>query len=95
MTQEIFDFYESLADYYHLIFEDWDRSIHRQAKVLDSLISRELPRRPLSILDCACGIGTQALGFASLGHHVVASDLSAAEIQRATSLWLEMATRWV
>jgi glycine/sarcosine N-methyltransferase len=83
MTQEIFDFYESLADYYHLIFEDWDRSIHRQAKVLDSLISRELPRRPLSILDCACGIGTQALGFASLGHHVVASDLSAAEIQRA------------
>jgi glycine/sarcosine N-methyltransferase len=83
MTHEILDFYESLADYYHLIFEDWDRSIHWQAKVLDLLISRELPGRPLKILDCACGIGTQALGFASLGHHVVASDLSATSVRRA------------
>jgi len=83
MTHEILDFYESLADYYHLIFEDWDRSIHQQAKVLDLLISRELSGRPLKILDCACGIGTQALGFASLGHQVVASDLSATEVRRA------------
>jgi glycine/sarcosine N-methyltransferase len=83
MTREILDFYESLAEYYHLIFEDWDRSIHRQAKVLDLLISRELSKRPLNILDCACGIGTQALGFASLGHHVVASDLSVMEVRRA------------
>ena len=83
MAHEILDFYESLADYYHLIFEDWDRSIHWQAKVLDLLISRELPGRPLKILDCACGIGTQALGFASLGHPVVASDLSATAVQRA------------
>ena len=83
MTREILDFYESLADYYHLIFEDWDRSIQRQAKILDLIISRELPKRPLNVLDCACGIGTQALGFASLGHHVVASDLSAMEVRRA------------
>jgi glycine/sarcosine N-methyltransferase len=83
MTHEIRDFYESLADFYHLIYEDWDRSIHRQAEILDGLISRELPKRPLDILDCACGIGTQALGFALLGHHVVASDLSAMAVQRA------------
>lgn len=60
MTQELSGFYESLGDYYHLIFEDWDSSIYRQAKVLDFLISRELRGRPLNILDCACGIGTQA-----------------------------------
>ena len=83
MTHPILDFYESLANYYHLIFEDWDQTIHRQAKVLDSLISRELPERPLTILDCACGIGTQALGFASLGHHVVASDLSPSAVEVA------------
>jgi glycine/sarcosine N-methyltransferase len=83
MTHQVLDLYEALADYYHLIFEDWDRSILRQAKVLDLLISRELPGRPLNILDCACGIGTQALGLASLGHHVVASDLSPAEVRRA------------
>jgi glycine/sarcosine N-methyltransferase len=84
MENQVFDFYESLADYYHLIFEDWDRSIHWQAGVLDLLISRELPVRPLDILDCACGIGTQALGFASFGHRVVASDLSRAAVTRAT-----------
>jgi glycine/sarcosine N-methyltransferase len=84
MRNHVFDFYESLADYYHLIFEDWDRSIHRQAGVLDLLISRELPRRPLNMLDCACGIGTQTLGFASFGHRVVASDLSRAAVNRAT-----------
>jgi glycine/sarcosine N-methyltransferase len=83
MTHQVLDFYEALAEYYHLIFEDWDRSIRRQAKVLDLLISRELPGQPLNILDCACGIGTQALGLASLGHHVVASDLSPAEVRRA------------
>jgi glycine/sarcosine N-methyltransferase len=83
MTHPNLDFYESLADCYHLIFEDWDRSIHQQARVLDLVIARELPGRPLSILDCACGIGTQALGFASLGHHVVASDLSPNAVRRA------------
>jgi glycine/sarcosine N-methyltransferase len=83
MAHKTIDFYESLADYYHLIFEDWDRSIHRQAQALDLVISRELPGRPLKILDCACGIGTQALGFASMGHDVVGSDLSEAEVRRA------------
>jgi glycine/sarcosine N-methyltransferase len=83
MAHEIFDFYESLAGYFHLIFEDWDRSIHWQAKILDLIITRELPGRPLNILDCACGIGTQALGFASFGHRVVASDLSRAAVNRA------------
>jgi SAM-dependent methyltransferase len=83
MTHEILDLYESLADHYHLIFDDWDQSMHRQARVLDRLISRELPGRPLNILDCCCGIGTQVLGFASLGHHVVASDLSAMAVRRA------------
>lgn len=37
----------------------------------------------LSILDVACGIGTQALGLAALGHRVTASDLSAGAVKRA------------
>jgi 2-polyprenyl-3-methyl-5-hydroxy-6-metoxy-1,4-benzoquinol methylase len=37
----------------------------------------------LKILDCACGIGTQALGLAAFGHQVIASDLSQAEVNRA------------
>jgi len=42
MSETTFDFYESLADYYHLIFEDWDRSIERQARVLNSIIAAEV-----------------------------------------------------
>lgn len=76
-------FYDSLATHYHLIFRDWNQSIHRQANTLNAILTSELPNRPLTILDCACGIGTQALGLASLGHHVVASDLSPVAVARA------------
>jgi 2-polyprenyl-3-methyl-5-hydroxy-6-metoxy-1,4-benzoquinol methylase len=83
MSETISDFYDSLADYYHLIFEDWDRSIARQAKALNSILAAEISQSSLRILDCACGIGTQAIGFAKAGHQVVASDLSPAAVTRA------------
>ncbi|MFD8690071.1 class I SAM-dependent methyltransferase [Streptomyces sp. NPDC059651] len=35
------------------------------------------------MLDCACGIGTQALGLAALGYRVTGSDLSPAAVSRA------------
>lgn len=79
----VLGFYEPLASYYHLIFEDWNRAINRQAKVLNLLLKEHLPDRPLRILDCACGIGTQTLGFAKSGHQVTASDLSEAAVTRA------------
>jgi glycine/sarcosine N-methyltransferase len=84
VTNKVLNFYEPLATYYHLIFEDWDKAIERQAKILDAVLARHIARRPLKILDCACGIGTQALGLAALGHQVVASDLTPAEVKRAT-----------
>jgi SAM-dependent methyltransferase len=83
MTNDPSAFYNELADYYHLIFDDWDRSIARQATVLNGLLASQLGNAPLNILDCACGIGTQAIGLAQLGHHVVASDLSPAAVRRA------------
>jgi 2-polyprenyl-3-methyl-5-hydroxy-6-metoxy-1,4-benzoquinol methylase len=83
MEDAAFELYEALADHYHLIFEDWDKSIARQAATLNPLLHSVLPRTPLRILDCACGIGTQAIGFAQAGHDVVASDLSPAAIARA------------
>lgn len=66
-----------------MIFEDWDLAIDRQAKVLDRLLNAQHEGRPLRILDCACGIGTQAIGFAKLGHQVTASDLCEAAVTRA------------
>ena len=84
MAETVLSFYSSLADYYHLIFEDWEASVARQASILNPLIATHIPGHPLKILDCACGIGTQSLGFASSGHHVFGSDLSPAAIARAS-----------
>jgi SAM-dependent methyltransferase len=77
------DFYEALAESYHLIFDDWDKSIERQAGVLNPLIVKHTGRSSVNLLDCACGIGTQAIGFAQAGHCVVASDSSRAAVDRA------------
>jgi len=83
MAEPVLDFYDSLAPHYHLIFDDWDQTIARQARVLDQILAAHNPSPSLKVLDCACGIGTQAIGLASLGHQVVASDLSPAAIARA------------
>ena len=83
MPDSVSDFYNELADSYHLIFDDWDSAIKRQANALGSLLTKQSSGSPLRILDCACGIGTQAIGLAMLGHHVVASDLSPAAVHRA------------
>jgi len=55
------EFYDALALFYHLIFEDWEASIERQSAALDSVIRsfRGRPRR--SVLDVACRIGTQSV----------------------------------
>jgi glycine/sarcosine N-methyltransferase len=83
MAGNIVDFYEDLADFYHLIFEDWDTAIERQAEILGHLLTVEIDGSSLKVLDCACGIGTQAIGLAKIGHQVVASDLSEAAVHRA------------
>lgn len=83
MNDPILSFYDSLAPWYHLIFEDWEKSIQRQSEALNRLLISELGPDPLRILDCACGIGTQTIGLAGLGHGVVGSDLSRQAIERA------------
>ncbi len=82
MTERVKSFYDELASNYHLIFEDWEASIKRQAAVLGSILERELSSTKLRILDCACGIGTQTLGLASCGYRVTACDLSSAAVKR-------------
>jgi hypothetical protein len=41
MTERILSFYEPLADYYHLIFDDWNAAIERQAKILNPLLAHK------------------------------------------------------
>lgn len=84
MPEGVKSFYDQLASNYHLIFEDWEASIRRQAAVLGAILERECgsPAR-IKILDCACGIGTQSLGLARLGFQMTACDLSALAVERA------------
>jgi SAM-dependent methyltransferase len=77
------DFYDHLAPFYHLIYTDWDASMRRQATVLDSIIKEFWEDSVTTVLDVACGIGTQALGLAQLGYFVTGSDLSGAELEVA------------
>lgn len=80
---KIIQFYDEMADYYHLIFQDWDISIQRQASILNHMFEKLNITRNDTILDCACGIGTQALGLANLGYNITGSDISEGEIERA------------
>jgi glycine/sarcosine N-methyltransferase len=75
--------YDDLADDYHLIFENWEASMVRQAETLGLILQRECGSpESIRVLDCACGIGTQSLGLAKLGFTVIASDLSARAVAR-------------
>ncbi|MGW2590075.1 class I SAM-dependent methyltransferase [Streptomyces sp. NPDC001515] len=79
------DFYDDLAHDYHLMFRDWDASMAHQAEVLGALVRRSLGAGPHTVLDCSCGIGTQAIGLARAGHHVVGGDLSPVAASRAAA----------
>ena len=76
------DFYDGLASDYHLVYEDWAASSQQQASALDGIIREHHPTAT-DVLDCSCGIGTQALGLARLGYRVVGTDISERSLERA------------
>ena len=76
------DYYNELAPYYRYIYQDWDKSVAKQAGDLDSII-KEFFGKKKDLLDVSCGIGTQSIGLAELGYRVSASDISAVEIRLA------------
>lgn len=76
-------FYNDMASQYDRLFFDWQATIHEQAGVLDEIFRDNGYDKQARILDCACGIGTQAVGLALLGYHVTASDISSEEIKEA------------
>jgi 2-polyprenyl-3-methyl-5-hydroxy-6-metoxy-1,4-benzoquinol methylase len=77
------DFYDRLAPLYDLIFLDWDASMEQQAGQLAAIIGERWGADVRTILDVACGIGTQSIGLARKGFEVTASDLSVGAVERA------------
>ena len=80
----VVDFYDALADDYELVYAGrWDQAVAFQGEVLDRLIVASLGPGAKEVLDCSCGIGTQALGLAVRGHRVLGTDISERAIERA------------
>jgi SAM-dependent methyltransferase len=80
-------FYDDLAPFYELVFEDWDASMSRQGAALERIIQAELAPGSCSavgtrVLDVACGVGTQALALAARGFQVTGRDLSPGAVGR-------------
>jgi SAM-dependent methyltransferase len=83
MSERVADFYDLLSADYHSMYANWRSEVLRQGKILDALIWHHLGERQVSVLDCTCGIGTQAIGLATCGYNVYATDLAAAAVKRA------------
>jgi glycine/sarcosine N-methyltransferase len=76
-------FYDGLAEDYHLVYGDgWEAAVARQGTVLDRLIRIERPTAS-DVLDCSCGVGTQAIGLALRGYRVRGTDISERSLERA------------
>ncbi len=76
-------FYDNLTPQYDKLFLDWQSATQEQAVILNKLFLDNGFDDTARILDCACGIGTQAIGLASLGYNVTASDISDGELAEA------------
>ena len=76
-------FYDKLATQYDRLFLDWQSATREEADILNRLFTEYGFDKTASVLDCACGIGTQSIGLASLGYRVTASDISDGELAEA------------
>ena len=76
-------FYDNLASQYDKLFLDWRSAAREQAEILDGIFRAHGFDKSARILDCACGIGTQAIGVAALGYSVTASDVSSGALAEA------------
>ena len=85
MAEHVTDFYDRLSvEYRHNMGWDWEAGVREEGASLDRFLASQIGRDgPFALLDCSCGIGTQAIGLALQGHRVHATDLSPVSIDCA------------
>lgn len=83
MANDARQFYDRLASDYHLLFQDWWAAAQWHGSVIREVLAAEGTRPPAEVLDCTCGIGTQALPLAQMGFRVTGTDVSEEAIRRA------------
>lgn len=80
MDNETNAFYDAIADFYPLFYKDWNIQLEREGLTLRSIFRNKGVE---TILDVACGPGTQAIPLAKLGFKVVAIDPSVEMLKKA------------
>ena len=96
MSESVTEFYDALSPFYHdNMGWDWETVMREEGTILNRLVAARTGRsEPCALLDCACGIGTQAIGLALQGHRVHATDLSPVSVhcasKEASRLGVEM-----
>ena len=80
---EIAGFYDAWAADYDAAYADWADSVRTQGRLLAAALADRGVTPGARVLDCTCGIGTQAIGIALAGYDVLGSDISPAEVERA------------
>ena len=96
MAAPVTEFYDSLSPEYHdNMGWDWESTMREEGATLDRFLANQVGRPgPYALLDCSCGIGTQAIGLALQGHQVHATDLSTVSVdcarKEATNLGVKM-----
>jgi len=76
-------FYDGFADNYQFLFIDWQQTVERQGNILGEFFAKSGEAAPKTVLDCTCGIGTQAIALATQGYKVHGTDLSSESIKQA------------
>lgn len=92
MAKPVTEFYDRLSpEYRYNMGWDWESVMRREGETLSRFLELELGRPgPYALLDCSCGIGTQATGLALQGHNVHATDLSTVSIDCASEEALKL-----
>ncbi len=85
MSDSVTEFYDRLGPvFHHSMGYDWEAGVRWEGEWLDRFLAKQLGgRETWSVLDCSCGIGTQAIGLALHGHQVHATDLSPVSVDCA------------
>ena len=77
------NFYDNLASSYYKLFDNWNDDVKTQAEMMQKIFNRYGVSKTATVLDCAAGIGTQAIGLSKLNYSVTASDISEKALLKA------------
>jgi glycine/sarcosine N-methyltransferase len=83
MDEDLASLYDAWATDYDAAHSDWRSAVVQHGEMLAASLADRGMEPGARVLDCTCGIGTQAIGLALAGYRVAGTDLSPAQIERA------------